>query len=149
MPRKEKGSERTLRSGLFDYTQDMPLSATEKAFMTAVYERQRRRKYQQAGIIFGALIPASTSMVRLIRDPHASHYTVAIFSGLLGLILGIAVVASLVASSQHKHDEKLIHFFEQHFPDDCSWKQEEKILAEVEELRLKAKAHSLLHKAAH
>ena len=88
----------------------------------------------------------SRSIIKLIEDPHSSHRMLAIVFGLLGLALGICLVSSFLISRQRKRDEELIRFFEKHFPDECSWKKEEKILAEAEDIRLKAKVDLLIHK---
>jgi hypothetical protein len=53
----------------------------------------------------------------------------------------------IVVVRRRKQDEMLVRFFEQHFPDECSWKQEEAILGQAEDIRLKARFDSLLQKS--
>jgi len=129
----------------------MPLSPDEKALAEAAYERIRLwRRYRNGGLAgagagLGGSLP---SIIRLINDPHASHRTVVFFSICLGLVFGLCVFSAVVTSRQRKRDEELVSFFEHHFPEECSWKQEERILAEAEDIRLKAKAAMLLQHAA-
>jgi hypothetical protein len=41
-----------------------------------------------------------------------------------------------------KHDDAIIDFAERNYPEECSWLQEDKVLAEAEAIRLKAKWYS-------
>ncbi len=95
-----------------------------------------------------ALIPATNSFSKLIMDPHSSRYEAIIVASLMGLIYGVAIMSAYFVSSRRKRDEELVRFFEKQYPDDCSWLQEEKILAEAEDIRLKAKVDFLIHKAS-
>ena len=132
----------------------MALSCDEKALVDAAHMRiQFLRKYRSGWITgaFGGFIgslPAFISIIKLIEDPHSSHRAVAILSGLMGLSFGLGILSLFVALRQRKRDEELIRLIERHFPDECSWKQEERLLAEAEDIRLKAKMDSLIHQAA-
>jgi len=126
----------------------MVLSTADKAIAEAAHARLRSGSRSPA-IIVGVCIPIlGPSFFRELRDPHASHEEVVLYSVLIGLAFGAIAVASYFISRQRKRDLELVRFFEKHFPGDCSWKQEEKILAAAEDLRLKVKVDFLLHKEA-
>jgi hypothetical protein len=57
-------------------------------------------------------------------------------------------VASFFIARQRKQDLEIVRFFEKHFPEECSWKQEEKIMAQAEDIRLKAKVANAIQSHA-
>jgi hypothetical protein len=124
----------------------MALSPDDKAIVEATYARTKSQAQGAiTGIFMGAFIGLSQIAWKDLRDPHASHQHLILLSNLLGLLFAGCVVASFFFSRQRKRDLELVRFFEKHFPEDCSWKQEEKVLAEAEDLRLKAKVYGLIH----
>ncbi len=127
----------------------MALSSSEKAIAEAAYARMKSRS---GGGIIGSYVATfaivGQSSYKDLLDPHSPHRSVILISALIGLLFGICLVSSIFISRQRKRDRELVRFFENHFPEDCSWKQEEKILAEVEDLRLKAKVATLIHQKA-
>ena len=63
-----------------------------------------------------------------------------IFGCLIGVITGILLTRTFYYYFRRiKTDEQTVLFYEKHFPDQCPWLVEKKLLAEAEELRLKAK----------
>ncbi len=127
----------------------MALSSAEKAIAEAAYARFKSRYGAGiAGSFAGVFVVICQSGFKDLLDPHTPHRYVILISGLIGLGFGMCVVSSIFISRQRKRDLELVRFFEERFPDDCSWKQEEKILAEAEDLRLKAKVDWLIHKGA-
>lgn len=127
----------------------MTLSHDEKMLADAAYSRLHRSgRFRGGGFgVLSGLIISLPSYIHTINDPHTSHRSVVFFSSLLGFVFGMCVIASILIARQRKRDEALVRFFENRFPDDCSWKQEEQILAEVEDIRLKAKVASLIHQS--
>ncbi len=95
------------------------------------------------------MVGTCPSLIQVITDPHTSRHTVVLFSVIYGALLGASVVGSFALRGQRKQDERLVRLFEEHFPDECSWKQEERILAEAEEIRLKAKVDLLIQQSGH
>jgi len=127
----------------------MVLSTADKALAEAAYSRVKSRYGTGiAGpfIVIFALI--GQSALKDLRDPHTPHRYLILISALIGLGVGMCIISSFFFSRQRKRDLELVRFFEKHFPGDCSWKQEEKILAAAEDLRLKAKVDCLIHKSA-
>jgi hypothetical protein len=126
----------------------MALSSVDKAIAETVYARCKGPRVIP-GAIFGMSFAAmGPSLLKDIFNPQTPHLEVVMYALFLGCAIGLAVITSLFLSRQRKRDLELVRFFEKHFPDDCSWKQEEKILAAAEDLRLKAKVDYLIHKSA-
>ena len=126
----------------------MRLSTVDSALAEAAYQRLQKRSYGRgAGI--GAVVAVSInlpSFAHSLEDPQTSHRYIAVLAALFGLILGSCITYSNVSSSRRKEDEELVRFFEKHFPEECSWKQEEKILAEAKDLELKARVDNLIQR---
>jgi hypothetical protein len=129
----------------------MAMSSEEKALVEGAYNRVRfwgKGANAFAGGAMGAVFVCSHSLVKMLSDPRTSVHQAALFAGLMGVVFSACIVSGFFLSRQRKRDEELIRIFEERFPDECSWKQEEKVLAEAEDLRLKAKADSLMPRAA-
>jgi hypothetical protein len=125
----------------------MSLSTGELRLASAAYARLNGRSRNAFFAPFIGLIPSTPSILKIIQDPHASHRTVAIFSALLGLAWGASIMATMAISRQRKRDQELVDHFERRFPDDCPWKEDERILAQAEDIRLRAKTSALIHNA--
>jgi len=127
----------------------MALSPDEKVLAETAYARARGRgPGALLGVFFGAVIGFVSPHAKDLADPHTSHETKVLLGVIFGTLIGAGWIAAYFISRQRKRDLELVRFFEKRFPEDCSWKQEEKILAEAEDLRLKAKVDWLIHKGA-
>lgn len=131
----------------------MALSRDEKALAEEAYGRvQFARKgfcgSSFIGVFIGLAIGNSHLLAEVLRHPQKADYRAFIFVGLLIAGLAACLCVAFFLRHRFKHDEKLVHFFEQRFPDDCSWKQEESILEEAEEIRQKAEADLRANSAA-
>ncbi len=119
----------------------MPLSSSEKKWVHTVYERNRIwRKFGPGGLAGGlvGLAPVVYSSLRTIGDPHTSRWAVILLSGGVGLALGIWVIVAFASVARRRYEEQLIRLVENHFPEECPWKQEEALLAKAQEIQAKA-----------
>jgi hypothetical protein len=124
----------------------MSLSADARAWAMAIYRRNRLwRKYRMSGLWWIGLMPFAFFGRDLVRDlwaPDAGKHIVSfcIIALLLGVILGVLAIQAVLLPILRKRDQEIIIFLENHFPEECPWKQEEALLRQAEELQRKAKA---------
>lgn len=97
-------------------------------------------------ICFVVIVDNGNMLVRTLNNPGISVHRAIILAAVLGAVVSASLFLAIYLSIRSKRDEKLVRFFENRFPDECSWKQEERILAEAEEIRLKTSAGLLIHK---
>ena len=119
----------------------MALSSSEKKWVQKVYERNRIWTKFGPGGLASALVglaPMVYSSLRTMEDPHTSRWVVILLSGGIGLALGIWVMVAFASVSRRKYDQEMIQLVENHFPEECPWKQEEALLAEAQQIQAKA-----------
>ena len=120
----------------------MSLSPDEKALVEAIYTRLR---YWRKGwgswvrvILAGVFVENAFLLVQTLHNSGTHSLSAVILAFMLGSSMSLSIFAVFAQGSLMRRDEILIRFFENRFPSECSWKQEESILAEAEETRIKA-----------
>jgi hypothetical protein len=130
----------------------MTLSRDEKALAEAAYSRLQfwRKGYGAWAklIVFVLVIDSGNFFVKELHHPGISMHKTIILAGIMGAVISACIFSAFFLTSQRKRDGQLVRFFEERFPDECSWKQEEWILAEAEDIRLRASADLARHKTA-
>jgi hypothetical protein len=128
----------------------MSLSADEQAWAMAIYRRNRLwRKYRWPDFAWiGALFPwviLSPDLIRDLRSPHAGQHIIyfCILGLQLGIVLGMVIIQALLLPKLRQRDQEILTFLENHFSEECPWKQEETLLRQAEELQRKAKVAAM------
>jgi hypothetical protein len=123
----------------------MSLSADAQAWAMTIYRRNRLwQKYGISGLWWIGLLPfvfLVRELVRDLRSPDAGQHMVSfcLLALVLGALLGAVLLRVVLLPKLHQRDQEIITFLENHFPEECPWKQEEALLRQAEELQRKAK----------
>ena len=127
----------------------MSLAPDEKELADAAYMRLRYWRKGWGGwmrVIFAVVfVESAYELVQTLHNPGISHHRAIILAAVLGSSMTSSIFVAFAQGGLIRRDERVVRLFENHFPNECSWKQEESILAEAEEIRVKAASREIPH----
>lgn len=120
------------------------LSNEEVSKIDKIYYRTRDLLRFRTSIFFTTFFISFISFklfTPLFKTNEVISNQIIVTLGLFCFVVGLLISAFIFSFYfQVKKDQQFIAFIESHFPEQCSWKKEEKLLADLEEIEVKVRA---------